>query len=253
MGKNCNNIGIIILAAGKGRRLNCSDTPKVLLKIGGKPIVKYVLETLESNGIGKNQICIVVGFKKEKIIRELGRCYIYAVQEQQLGTAHAALAGADSLPEKFRDILVMNGDDSAFYGFKALGDFIGQHILDKNDITILTVEIDYPPGLGRIIRDKNGKFAEMREKENLKPGDEKIKEINTGAYCFNRQWFNSMYCRLEPISGLGEYGLPGLARIAIENNSKIGEYRLKDGSQWFGINTARQLAKANILKSKPKI
>lgn len=253
MDKHFNNIGIIVLAAGKGTRLNCSATPKVLCKIGGRPMITYLLETLESSGIPKNQICIVVGYKKEKVMQELGQGYIYAVQEKQMGTAHAALAGANSLPERFKDILVLNGDDSAFYEFGTLEHFVRLHSENRNDITILTVELDFPSGLGRIIRDDRGKFVEMREKENLKPGDEIIKEINTGTYCFNRQWFNKMYRRLEPINGLGEHGLPGLARIAIENDFKIGEYKLKDSSQWFGVNTAEQLANANILKSKLKI
>jgi len=60
---NFDKIGIILLAAGKGTRLNCDAVPKVLCRIGNKPMISYVLEEFEKNGINKSQICIVVGYK----------------------------------------------------------------------------------------------------------------------------------------------------------------------------------------------
>ena len=60
-------IKIVILAAGKGTRLNCSDCPKVMLEIGGRAIVSYIVQTLFEMGFGKDRLALVVGFQKDKI------------------------------------------------------------------------------------------------------------------------------------------------------------------------------------------
>ena len=90
MSFNLSKIAVVILAAGKGTRLNCTDKPKVMLEIGGRPIVYYVVEILKKIGFKKEQICLVVGFKKEQIQDYFKNTVSYAFQEDQLGTAHAA-------------------------------------------------------------------------------------------------------------------------------------------------------------------
>jgi len=88
-------IRAIILAAGKGTRMPDHDLPKVLFPIGGKPMIKYLLNTFEKVGIFSPTV--VVGYKKEVVMKELGKNYEYVVQEEQLGTAHAVLAARDVL------------------------------------------------------------------------------------------------------------------------------------------------------------
>jgi len=246
------NIGIVILAAGQGRRLGCIDVPKVLQKINKRPIVSYILETLEKNNIPKNQICIVVGFQKEKVKRLLGEGYIYAEQVELLGTAHAARTGEQKLPCNVKDFLILNGDDSAFYTFETLNGFIGAHIKNENDITLLTCEKDDAQG-GKIIRDDNGKAIAIREKENLLKGEEAIKEISTGTFCFNRAWFNKIYPSLKPITGLGELGLPSFVDEALANGSKFKAIRLEKSDEWLGINTLEQLREADDRKKNLQI
>src|SRR3989339_1795570 len=106
-------IGVVILAAGKGTRLNCTDKPKVMLEIGGKPIVAYFVQTLKQICFSKEQICLVVGFKKEKIQEYFKDEVRYALQAEQLGTGHAAYTGIKSLPPEIEQVLVVGGDDGA--------------------------------------------------------------------------------------------------------------------------------------------
>ncbi|MFH1030242.1 MAG: sugar phosphate nucleotidyltransferase [bacterium] len=248
MSNNFKNTGIIILAAGKGKRLGCADIPKVLCGLNGKPIVSYILEELEVGGIDRKRICIVVGFSKEKVMETLGDEYFYALQEELLGTAHAAKTGEEKLPKEVDNFLVLNGDDSAFYTFDSLAEFIKKHIESKNDITLLTCEKEDPSGLGRIIRNEDGKVIAIREKENLLAGEDKIKEISTGTFCFRREWFNKIYPSLQPIKGLGEYGLPSFVEKAIGTGAKFEALKLENPNEWFGINTAEQLAEAEKKK-----
>jgi bifunctional UDP-N-acetylglucosamine pyrophosphorylase/glucosamine-1-phosphate N-acetyltransferase len=248
MNDKLKNFGVVILAAGQGKRLNCADLPKVLHKINDKPIISYILEELERGGLGKEQICLVVGFKAEKVKEKIGSNYIYALQIERLGTAHAALTGETFLPENFDNFLVINGDDSAFYKFNSLFSLIETHLNNNNDISILTCDHDDAKGLGRVIRGENGQVVKIVEKENMTPELEKIKEINTNTFCFKRDWFKKHYANLKPIGGLGEYGLPSFVGEALDSEARFSAVKLKDSSEWFGVNTPEQLTEADKRK-----
>ncbi len=242
--------GVVILAAGQGKRLNCADLPKVLYSLNERPIVSYILEELERGGLVKEQICLVVGFREEMVKEKIGPGYIYASQTERLGTAHAALTGEEALPPDFENFLVINGDDSAFYKFSSLFELIESHLLKDNDISILTCDHDDAKGLGRVVRGIDGKIIAIVEKENMTPELEKIKEINTNTFCFKRDWFKKHYANLKPIQGLGEYGLPSFVGEALASKSKLGVIKLKDINEWFGINNHEQLMEADKRKRR---
>src|SRR5258708_10007688 len=104
--KTKDNIKIVVLAAGHGKRMQ-SELPKVLLKVKGKPMIKKVLESVMESGIDDRPI-IVVGHKKEMIMEELGDQYDYAVQEEQLGTGHALMSAIKLLEDRARSVMVVN-------------------------------------------------------------------------------------------------------------------------------------------------
>ncbi len=242
------NFGIVILAAGHGKRLNCAELPKVLYKIGGRPIISYILDELANNGVKKTQIALVVGFKAELVKETIGSGYIYALQTERLGTAHAALTGEEALPVDFDNFLVINGDDSAFYKFNSLKELIKLHLENNNDMSILTCEPDDPQGLGRVVRDQDGRVVTVVEKENLTPEMKLLKEINTNTFCFKRSWFRKHYLNLKLIPGLGEYGINTFVEEAVSSGAKFNAIKLKDSNEWFGVNTAEQLAEADRRK-----
>jgi bifunctional UDP-N-acetylglucosamine pyrophosphorylase / glucosamine-1-phosphate N-acetyltransferase len=247
MNNKLKEFGIVILAAGQGTRLNCSEMPKVLYKIGGRPILSYILDELAQGGLDKKQIVLVVGFKAELVEKEFGRGYVYALQNKRLGTAHAALTGEKKLPTNFKNFMVLNGDDSAFYKLSSLNELAELHSSKENDLTILTCEPE-KTDLGRVVRDANGRVIAIIEKENLTPELSKLKEISTNTFCFRRDWFNNHYPKLKLIAGLNEYGLPSFVEEAIISQARFLATKLKDANEWFGINTPEQLAEADRRK-----
>lgn len=106
----------ILLAAGEGRRLRplTRNRPKVMIDVGGKPILEHNVSALVQSGI--TDITLVVGYRRESIQnhfgdgRDWGADIRYAVQERQLGTGHALLTGLDAAEPK-GPFLVLPGDN----------------------------------------------------------------------------------------------------------------------------------------------
>lgn len=242
-----NNIGVVILAAGKGTRLNCKDIPKVMLKIGGRAIVGFIIETLFGMGFSKDRIAVVVGFQKEKVREYFGDSFIYADQNEQLGTAHAAYVGMKALPADVKDVLVIGGDDSAFYTKETLLDFLDKHKKSGVVLSLLTAEIENTPNVGRIVRHKDG-IIEIIEKEYLTEEQKKIKEISTGTFCFNRAWFEEMFAIMPKLRKLNEYGLPTAVAMARIKKLPLQFVKLTNPDEWFGVNTPEELAEAEKRK-----
>lgn len=248
LNRNLNRVGVVILAAGQGKRLNCTDKPKVMCEIGGKPIVSYAVDTLRQIGFKKEQICLVVGFKKEKIEEYFKDKVSYAVQEQQLGTGHAAYIGMITLPGNIKEVLVMGGDDSAFYSAATILDLISRHERSKATVSVLSVELDEPSLFGRIIKYNDGRI-EIVEKEYLTEEQKKIKEINAGTYVFNRAWFENMFPRMPKMKKLGEFGINPSVTMAQKEGKKVQVVKLKNSREWFGVNTPAELAEADRRKN----
>ena len=218
-----NNVGIVILAAGKGTRLNCSDTPKVLLPIGGRPVLSYILEELGKHGIEKQQIFLVVGFQAQQVENAFGSGYNYILQKERRGTAHAAHTGEAAMPQNIDTMLVLNGDDTAFYTFKSLSSFIDRHRTSECDVSLLTSEPRDAQGLGRVVRDDQGKMTAVVEKENMKPEHHEIREISTGTFCFKERLVPETLSGFETDTKIRRAGL-----------TRFYRYRLNDKRQFAG-------------------
>lgn len=247
MSLDLNNVGVVILAAGKGSRLNCADAPKVMLKIGGQPIVSYIVDTLKQARFKREQISLVVGFQKEQVKEHFGDSVSYAIQEEQNGTAHAAYIGMRSLPSEVEHVLVVGGDDSAFYTEKTILDFINSHCESGAKLSILSAEFDDPGLVGKIVRYPDNSIA-IIEKEYWTDLEKDVKEVSTGTFCFDREWFEEMFPTMPPLRKLGEYGLPTALAIARGQGVKYQVIKLKNPEEWFGINTSDELLIANERK-----
>lgn len=237
-----NNIEAIILAAGKGKRMNSKTVNKVVLPLGQKPMILYTFNILEKLDI--KTIIIVVGFAKNSVIDLFkGKNVIFSEQKKRLGTAHAVSSAMKNLPKNLENVLVLNGDDSAFYSPEVIKRVIEKHIASNASFTFLTIEMDNPAGLGRIVRDENGNVKKIVEDKDATDEILKIKEINPACYVFKVKFLKKYLPKVKKSSVTGEYYLVSLVDVGIKNNEKIETLRA-GRSTWRGVNTQEELQEA---------
>lgn len=232
----------IVLAAGRGSRMQAKSKNKVAFKLDGKPMIAHTVGHLLQAGI--KEIIAVVGFQADSVRTALNNTVSYAVQPQQLGTGDAVKSALPLLSAKTTTILTISGDDSAFYPSSLYQEMVQKLWTSKADILFLTIHKDDPTGLGRIIRDANGKVTSIVEEKVATDAERHIQEINTGFYCFDREFLTTYIdqIRQNPISG--EYYLTDLIEVAIRNGKTVEAFFVKDDSIWHGVNTRQDLVGA---------
>jgi len=230
---------VVILAAGKGTRMN-SDLPKVLHKLQSKPLIDYVID--ESELLNPKEIILVVGFKKESVIKHTeSRINLkYATQIEQLGTGHAVLQTNELLKNRKGHILILYGDVPNIKA-STLQPIVSDHISNNRDLTLITAEIDDPTGYGRIIRDKNGNLLKIVEEKDCSDDEKKIKEWNPGIYIFKIPEVFKILNNIKTNNASKEYYLTDAIGLAQQSNMQIKAIKIKNSDEVIGVNTADQL------------
>lgn len=237
-------IAAIILAAGKGKRMKARQINKVVFPLGNKQMILHTVDLLEELLI--KTIIVVVGFAKESVIGILDGRVIFAEQKKRLGTAHAVLCAIKNMPENIKTILVLNGDDSAFYTKEIIVKLINIHLDKKASLSFLTIHVNNPFGLGRVIRDNSGKVLGIVEEKDATESERQIKEINSACYVFSAPFLKKYIKQVKKSPVSGEYYLTRLVDLAIKNNEKAEA--IKGGKiPWRGINTIEELREAERL------
>lgn len=245
-----NKEAAIILAAGRGRRMNMSGENKVTLPLDGKPMIRHGVELLTR--LKFDPIVVVVGFGKESVVSALaGEKVVFADQMEQLGTAHAAQCGLEKVSEDRKDILIIQGDDSAFYTDKTITDLLKTHTETGAAITLLTLVLDKPAGLGRVVRDENGKIKAIVEDKDASSEQRMIHEINPACYFFSAQFLRRYIQHVEESPVSKERYLTSLVDLAIKNHEKIATVTVEN-MQWRGVNTPGELREAEELLSRKR-
>jgi len=235
-------IAAIVLAAGKGTRINAENKNKVMFRLNGKPMIGYTVENLKAAGFEK--IVVVVGFAKESVINYLGDGFIWAEQKKRLGTAHALKCALPKIPKGVKNVFVCYSDDTAFYPPSVFNSLISFHLENKNDLTLLTVKKNDPTGLGRIIRNGKGKIKKIVEEKDANEQEKKIKEINTGCYCFKLGFVKKYLPKIKKNPAKGEYYLTDIVGLGIKGEKKVTAVQIAKGDYFQGVNTREQLRRA---------
>lgn len=230
----------VILAAGKGTRMK-SRLPKVLHQVAGKPMVRHVLEAVQSLGI--NQQILVIGHEAELVKAALGEQVRYAIQAEQLGTGHAVMQAQPLIGEEIKTVLVLCGDTPLLRA-ETLAILLAEHQQTGAAATVLTANLTDPSGYGRIIRDAQGLVERIVEEKDASAEEKRVQEINTGTYCFDKVALFKALGEISPANAQGEYYLTDVLSVLRGAGQKVGAVVAADPRETYGINSRVQLAEA---------
>ena len=195
------NIISVVMAAGKGTRMKTNKS-KVVHKIYGRELVNRVIDTAEK--VGSDEIICVVGHQKESVMDAIGNRAKFAIQEDLLGTGHALMQAVPYLEGKRGKVLILYGDVPLIRE-ETLRSLIKRSEDNSEYATIITAMYDNPTGYGRIIRDVDGRVVEIVEEKDATEEQRKIKEINSGIYCFDIEELLEAIKEIKPNNAQGEY------------------------------------------------
>jgi len=236
------NIQPIILAGGKGTRME-SDLPKVLVPLKGKPLVEYLLDTVETVD-GLEKPIVVVGYERDQVKNVIGERARFAIQEEQLGTGHAVGCAIDMVTSD--NIVVMYGD-MPFISKADIEQLIQTHKTNMGVVTMVTVTVEDYEGArknveryGRVIR-KDGKVIENIEYKDADDATKAIKEVSPAYFVINTEWFKNAFKQIGSNNIAGEYYLPDVVKIAINEGKEVYSVSLPYTSV-LGANTRQELA-----------
>lgn len=234
-----NSIGVILLAAGQGKRMK-SGLPKVLHSLCGKPLFLHPLEIAQKLQPGK--IVVVIGHGAESVQRSYtGTDVSWVVQEQQLGTGHAVLCARKMFNDFSGDILILSGDVPLITQ-STLNAMIDRHRVQRAALTLMTACLQDPTGYGRILRDDGGAISGIVEERDATVIEKQIKEVNAGVYVASPEFLFSALERVNNHNQQQEYYLPDIVTIGLAQQRKIATFGVDDSHEMMGINTREELA-----------
>jgi len=239
-------INVLILAAGLGTRMK-SDQAKVLHKLGSRPLIAHVLQTVAR--LAPEGIYAVVGYQAEKV-EAAARDALdppaterlrFILQREQHGTGHAVISARDALKDARGMLLVLYGD-VPLVREETLRKLIAEHERGKHAATFLTIRLEDPPPYGRIIRDAHGSFLKIVEERDCTPEQVTTTELNPGLYCFDVPSLLAALDKLEPRNAQNEYYLTDVPEHMLAAGLSIGTLLHEDAHELDGINTRAELA-----------
>ncbi|MHA1819691.1 MAG: bifunctional sugar-1-phosphate nucleotidylyltransferase/acetyltransferase [Promethearchaeota archaeon] len=232
----------VILAAGEGKRLLplTSTRPKHLLPLMGKPLLGYTIDYLKGAGI--NEVLLIVGYLKEKIIEyfgdgtNYGLKIVYKTQDQFLGTANAAALAKDFVSDE--PFMLIYGDllmDQRI--FKDCIDLYSHN--NEIDGVIALFRVNDPQKFGIIQLDSNNNVVKIIEK----PKSEEYGNLaNAGVYIFSPEIFGAI--ENTPKSPRNEYELTDSMQIYVDQGHKLRGMEIT-GMFWSDVGHPWQLLDAN--------
>jgi bifunctional UDP-N-acetylglucosamine pyrophosphorylase/glucosamine-1-phosphate N-acetyltransferase len=232
-------LGVILLAAGLGKRMR-SSLPKVLHRLGGKPILAYGLRTVRS--LNPDKIVVIVGHKAEEVKKSFGDDRIVWIhQEKQLGSGHAVLCAQKEFQDYPGDLLILSGD-VPFITRATLARLIDRHRERRAAVTLLTASVDQPRGYGRILRNRHGEVAGIVEEADATDAEKTIEEINAGIYAVSPRFLFSALQGSTQSNRQGEYYVTDIAAAACLKGEIVQSVQSEDPTEILGINTREELA-----------
>jgi bifunctional UDP-N-acetylglucosamine pyrophosphorylase / glucosamine-1-phosphate N-acetyltransferase len=240
---------VVVLAAGQGTRMK-SALPKVLHRVAGRALIEHVLRTAST--VDPSTITLVVGHKAESVRQSLGgsRELAFAVQEPQLGTAHALQQVEPLLTGRRGTLLLLSGDVPLLRP-ATLVRLLETHRSAGAAATVVSAIVERPYGYGRMVR-RDGRLTRIVEERDASPEERKIKEINSGIYAFD---IGPLFDALRDIAAQnaqGEYYLTDLVAVYRRRKLPVETLVIDDPGEIRGINSRSELAEVSTIVRQTK-
>ena len=233
-------LAIVIMAGGKGTRLK-SKRAKVLHEIGGKPLLRHVIDGARQI-VAPSDIYVVVGHQAaavEAVVKDSGVRFVH--QEEQRGTGHA-IQTAQQAVEGYDELLVLSGDVPLLRPetIAQLRDF---HIEQRAAMTILTAAPPDATSYGRVLRKKpdSPEVKAIIEQKALTPAQQSLREINSGIYAFKAEPLFAHIGELKTENAHGEYYLTDMAGLLVAAGERVVAVEAANPVEVLGANTIAEM------------
>ena len=232
----------VVLAAGKGTRME-SDLPKVLVPALGRPLVEYVLETLEEAGV--HEVIVVVGYQADKVREALSNRpnLTFVEQAEQLGTGHAVQVCKSQLEDHDGAVMVLTGD-SPLTQASSLRALLDVYESESPACVMGTLIIKDPTGLGRIVRDASGEFEAIVEHKDATAEQLAVCEVNMSTYVFDCKALLPTLDQLKSNNAQSEYYITDCPGIMKSSGQLVKALPVLKPCEALSINNLADLSAA---------
>lgn len=242
-----NHLAVVIMAAGKGTRMNNPGMAKVMYTVADRPMVEHVVDLAIE--LASTRTIVIVGYQKETVIEHLsstGKPVTCVVQEPQLGTGHAVMQTEHVLRGFSGDILVLSGD-VPLLSYETARSLMDEHRDTGAAATVLTTKLDDPTGYGRILRDETDHVVGIVEHRDATKEQRAIREINSGIYLFKKSALFDGLHHITPHNVQNEYYLTDVFRYFWMHGLPVRAVVADDPLELRGVNTPQQLEEARMI------
>ncbi|SCL44897.1 bifunctional UDP-N-acetylglucosamine pyrophosphorylase / Glucosamine-1-phosphate N-acetyltransferase [Micromonospora eburnea] len=232
---------VVVLAAGEGKRMK-SALPKVLHPLLGRTLLGHVLAAADP--LAADRTVVVVGHGADQVRAHLAEVAPEAtpvLQERQLGTGHAVRIALDAVPDVTGTVVVINGDVPLLRP-ETVRALVEAHEGAGAAATVLAAEVPDPTGLGRIVRDADGRLEQIVEERDATPAQRALREINAGIYAFDVARLREALGKLSTDNDQGEEYLTDVFGLLRDAGEPVAVHCAADHVETLGCNDRVELA-----------
>jgi bifunctional UDP-N-acetylglucosamine pyrophosphorylase/glucosamine-1-phosphate N-acetyltransferase len=236
-------LAVVILAAGQGTRMK-SSLPKVLHRIGGRPLLGHVLAT--ARGLQPDSLLVVVKHERDMVVGAVlddAPDVIVVDQDDVPGTGRAVEMAIAQVPAFTGDILVLSGD-VPLLDDETLAALIRTHRESGAAATVLSAVVGDATGYGRVIRDSAGGVQRIVEQKDATADEAAVTEINAGVYVFQAAALRAHISLVGTANAQGERYLTDVVALMRDSRLSVGVAQATDAAAALGVNDRVQLSEA---------
>ncbi|GAA5029208.1 bifunctional UDP-N-acetylglucosamine diphosphorylase/glucosamine-1-phosphate N-acetyltransferase GlmU [Microbacterium fluvii] len=240
------SLAVIILAAGQGTRMR-SALPKVLHRIGGRPLVGHVLDT--ARDLAPAHVVVVVRHERDQVadaVLGVAPEVVVVDQDEIAGTGRAVEVALTAVPDFDGDVLVLSAD-VPLLDAQTLEALVHDHRASAAAATLLTAVLDDPTGYGRILRDADGTVARIVEQKDATPVEAAVTEVNAGVYVFQAASLRTQLSLVGTDNAQGEKYLTDVVGLLRSADRVVAASVVRDVALTLGVNDRAQLSEAGRL------